>query len=153
MESFGKFVWAKKSPASYVLWSHRLSGFNLNLFAHRISAPFIYLIRWYLLPIRPSYSTNQTTRLNLSGQKSRWKGSELRRLSSPQMNHTLTASRSWQSDALSDVDFHEASDILGYVGFADLDLFEVLDLVILTFTVWVPTTAKRYQEHRVFFTR
>ena len=106
-------------PASYFLWSHRLSGFNLNLFAYRISAPFIYLIRWYRdtfyqsgLPI-PSI---QTTRLNLSGQKSRWKGSELRRLSSPQMNHTLTASRSWQSDALSDVDFSWGFWYIGLCG-------------------------------------
>ena len=65
---------------------------STSLHNYRISAPFIYLtvIRWYLLPIRPSYPINQTTRLNLSGQKSRWKGSELRRLSSPHMNHTLT---------------------------------------------------------------
>jgi hypothetical protein len=53
------------------------------------------------------------------GQKSRWKGSELRKLSSPQMNQTLTARRSWQLRAqLAKISFskyqqmlHKASEI------------------------------------------
>lgn len=134
-------------PASYFLWSHRLSGFNLNLFAYRISAPFIYLIRWYRdtfyqsgLPIPSIKRPASTCRdKRAAGRAPNCAGFPRRKWTT----RSLPVGPGRVMPLVTSI-FHEASDILGYVGFPDLDLFEILDLVLLTFAVWVPRTAKRY---------
>ncbi len=147
------FVWANVS------W---LSGFNLNLFAYRIyDATFIYSITWYILPFRPSCLINRTTRPPTQiASICRGKRAAGTAPNCAGFPHHKWTKRSLPVGpgkvmpfAVSYMDFHEASDILIhigsfirgiYVGFADLDLFEILYLLLLTFTVWVPTRAKRY---------